>query len=833
MDTSGRNGEGKGGDSLLSFPRRRSASLLDAHRAPAPPEPAPASPAPRERPQPRVRTEDDVRTRPATADAPAAAPEPASRGEGLLSRLAARFRRQPGQEPSVAAAPAPATVRPPRETPHHEDLREARRPDSTRDPRHRETVREVVEIEEHRPVEPLAIRHADEGGWRPLVDPLIVFGQIRRSAWLILGTTIAGALIAAAIAVSTPRTYSAHAELLVDPREWRITDRDFNQSWMQSEAVIALIENQVRVLTSRPVMAATVERLGLAEDPEFNGEGGGGFSPFAVVGAVRGLLSPAGPAEERDRRAAVAAEQLARQVWVERSGRTFIVMVGVETTGAEKSARIANTLVDVFLETYGQIQATTSGRAADELSARLDELRSGVEQAERAVAAFKAENEIVDAQGRLITDEEILRLNDQLSQARARTAELNARAASARDLDVQAVLDGTLPEQVSSATMAELRAQHTSARIAADRLAIRLGPRHPERMAAEAQVEAAARQIQIELRRIVASLQVDLRRAVQLEQELASELARLKVRHGGLDNELVTLRELEREAAAKRAVYEAYLLRARETGEQRELNAANIGVISEAVAPLRASGMSRGTMTMLGALAGFMLGIGLAGARGAYVSFTARPARSPEPDPTPRGRRPAEPESHDWRRRTSTERTTAEEGWREAPAATASTNEEEAEEMYRDHRYGPDPRPAPAQHAQPQPYQHGPYAPPPAWPPYADPYQAYAYAYPPQPNGMPHAQPHIQPQQTGWPQPHPASWPQPADPNAARHPQESRPPYRPEPVAGWRDAPEPRRAARDEDIAQSIEEIRDSLREFREAIEYLTEQNHQRRRYGT
>ena len=94
----------------------------------------------------------------------------------------------------------------------------------------------------------------------------------------------------------------------------------------------------------------------------------------------------------------------------------------------------------------------------------------------------------------------------------------------------------------------------------------------------------AREQIANELRRIVASVQTDLKRAVQQEQDLAARLAQLKVRSGDVNVDLVTLRELEREAAAKRAVYEGYLLRAKETGEQRDINTANMSVISQAYA---------------------------------------------------------------------------------------------------------------------------------------------------------------------------------------------------------------------------------------------------------
>jgi polysaccharide biosynthesis transport protein len=471
----------------------------------------------------------------------------------------------------------------------------------------------------------------DRGGavWQPLIDPAIVFGEILRSRRLIVTCAIIGAVLGVAVALSTPRSYYASSEILIDPREWAVLDRDSNRGSMQADAALAFIENQIRVLTSRPVLEDTVERLGLARDPEFNGQGSAGFSPFALIGALRELVSLSGGGDGAgDRRQAMVVRNLARALHVDRAGRTFVVNVGVSTQDPEKSALIANTLTEAYLGASARILAGSTGRAADELTSRLDELRAGVEQAERAVETFKAENEIVDAQGRLITDDEITRLNDQLSQARARTVEFRARAESAQNLDVEAVVSGSLPEQIASGSMTELRAQYNNLALAAERLAIRLGPRHPERLAAEAQVGAAERQIQTELARIVSSLQVDLRRAMQQEEALETELARLKVRQGTLGNELVTLRELEREAAAKRAVYEAFLLRARETGEQRELNTANISIISDAAPPLEPSGLSRAVISAGGMAFGLFFGIGIAGARGAYRGFMRSPPQA-------------------------------------------------------------------------------------------------------------------------------------------------------------------------------------------------------------
>ncbi|KQZ19257.1 hypothetical protein ASD50_07115 [Mesorhizobium sp. Root552] len=455
--------------------------------------------------------------------------------------------------------------------------------------------------------------------WKPLIDPMKIIGGVTGSKALILAMTLLGAVVGVSIALSTPKKYEALTELIVDPRDLKLTDSDLTQTMIASDATLAIVENQMRVLTSGVVLNKVVDTLNLTSDPEFNGQGG---RP-GLLTMVRSLLSREdGPAGADDvRRRALAVSNLAENIHVERGGKTFVITVSAMTQNADKSALIANTMADVFLQTYGQIQSETAGRATNELTARLTELRKGVEDAERKVEEFRAAHDLVDAQGRLISDDELLKLNEQLTVARARTLELSARAASTKTVDVDAVLGGALPEEMNSNTMADLRSQYSTLKQEADRAAVRLGPRHPERIALDAQLAGARDRIAAELRRIASSLQVDLRRAVQLEQELSARLAQLKVRSGDVSNDLVSLREFEREAAAKRSVYEAFLLRAKETSERKDINTANVSVISKAFPPLEPNGPSRAIVALAGLLLGFASGVGLGAMRGAYESL--------------------------------------------------------------------------------------------------------------------------------------------------------------------------------------------------------------------
>ncbi len=558
-------------------------------------ETVPATPAP-----PLDEPRSDVSAPRETPDNAPEAGERSSPASGWLPRWA-RLKRAEAAPEDVAADEPPA--------PPVSPLQAA-------DP---EPARQVVPEAYERTGSPVATTRDTGDRWKPLIDPMKIIGGITRSKALILAMTLLGAVVGVSIALSTPKKYEALTELIVDPRDLKLTDSDLTQTMIASDATLAIVENQMRVLTSGVVLNKVVDTLNLTSDPEFNGEGG---RP-GLLATVRSLLSRDDGAAGADdvRRRALAVSNLAESIHVERGGKTFVITVSATTQNADKSALIANTMADVFLQTYGQIQSETAGRATNELTARLTELRKGVEDAERKVEEFRAAHDLVDAQGRLISDDELLKLNEQLTVARARTLELNARAASTRSVNVDAVLGGALPEEMNSNTMADLRSQYSTLKQEADRAAVRLGPRHPERIALDAQLAGARDRIAAELRRIASSLQVDLRRAVQLEQELSARLAQLKVRSGDVSNDLVSLREFEREAAAKRSVYEAFLLRAKETSERKDINTANVSVISKAFPPLEPNGPSRAIVALAGLLLGFASGVGLGAMRGAYESL--------------------------------------------------------------------------------------------------------------------------------------------------------------------------------------------------------------------
>ncbi|MCK1978125.1 hypothetical protein LNK15_13905, partial [Jeotgalicoccus huakuii] len=85
------------------------------------------------------------------------------------------------------------------------------------------------------------------------------------------------------------------------------------------------------------------------------------------------------------------------------------------------SASLANTISTVFQSELASLQSDAARRTSDELSNRLADMRANVEQAERAAADFRASHDLVNVDGKLISDNDLTRLNDQLTNQRAET----------------------------------------------------------------------------------------------------------------------------------------------------------------------------------------------------------------------------------------------------------------------------------------------------------------------------------------------------------------------------------------------------------------------------
>ncbi|MBY0260483.1 GumC family protein [Methylobacterium sp.] len=445
----------------------------------------------------------------------------------------------------------------------------------------------------------------------PLDGGAILRRLWRGSAYILLGGLVTVALAVVLLNLARPN-YTANTQILVDPADLPVIANDLSNRQPQADSGVSIAESQARVVQSDNVLRRVVERLDLADDEEFVVPP----STNPLIVRLKALLGMEPPAASRDP-VNLALDTLRLKLGVRRAERTFVIDIFVQTWDPEKSARIANAIAEAYLAEEAGARAETARRASEALSGRLAGLRQAVEQAERKVQQYRETNKLVTTSGRLLSDQQLSDLNQQLVTANLRTADARSRLDQARRMRTGEA--GTaLPEMLQSLEMQNLRQQYAALSRNTAELATRLGERHPAMAEQYAQQRDLQRLIQREKERIIDTSQKDYDRAVASEAAVSKSLERAKTETAGNDRANVGLRELEREVESRRSVYETFLRRSRETNEQERLNSSNVRIISSATPPrLRTWPPSPKVVLPVALLLGLGLGAAIALARGA------------------------------------------------------------------------------------------------------------------------------------------------------------------------------------------------------------------------
>lgn len=425
------------------------------------------------------------------------------------------------------------------------------------------------------------------------VTPALILGWLGRFWISILVVALLGALVGLASGVLVKPRYTSYSDILLDPSNLQVIADDLYASNVQGDAQLLDVESKMRVLGSTNVLARVVRELGLENDPDLMEPE---FSLFA------GLLS----SDSAEDRFTSAMRALSERIRVRREERSYIVTASVWARSPERSALLTNAVVSAFLAELADAEAQGARNASTGLNQRLDELRADAEAAEAAVATYRRDHGLQMTGTDQLSTQAAVQLNTQIAAARESLFDAEARYASLAGGNGDGALSTAAQE---SSALANMRAQYATTRQQVDSLAATLGPRHPSLATARAQLVSLQAEIDQETGRIVETARRDLERAKSVLDQLTLAAGQQEAAVFTDDHAQLELRQLERTAASKVTIYEAYLGRAQQIAERSELSTSNVRVISPAIAPLSRSYPPRTVMLIA---AGFIAGAILA-----------------------------------------------------------------------------------------------------------------------------------------------------------------------------------------------------------------------------
>ena len=416
----------------------------------------------------------------------------------------------------------------------------------------------------------------------------------RLFALIVVATT----LVSVAVTLRLTPVYTASAQVKIDPTVRREIDANTPAAvGMPDQAVV---DTEVAIMHSRAIGEAVVDKYHLDKDPEFN------TSKLSLLKRLAGQKpQPQTPDQARETAIANALGQLDTR----RAGGTYVVNVSFRALEPVKAALLANAFADQYIQHSLDIRLQDTARQSAWLNQRLSALGAQAEGADSAVARYKAASGIatLGSGGQTVTDQQIAEITSQVAATESEAAAARSNLAAAQTQIANGGLD-SVSNVLTSNVIADLRRQRTEAMRNAAEINARYGPLHPEAIKVKDQVDSLDQQIKAEGQRIVSGLQSTSQSANARAEALHGLLGQLKGQQAGNERASVQADALQRQADAKRLVYNQLAQTAQLTGQERQSQETRGRVVDAATPPGIPSFPNKRLFAALGFLMGVAMG---------------------------------------------------------------------------------------------------------------------------------------------------------------------------------------------------------------------------------
>lgn len=444
------------------------------------------------------------------------------------------------------------------------------------------------------------------GGSRVLAHHLSV---IRRRKWIIIACVFGALLVGLLVTLLMTPKFTASSTLEIERETRNFTQVQGVENAEGSAIDLEFYETQYGLLKAESLADRVATKLHLYENQQF-------FSTYGASEAdgwfADGKLTKA--ALPREQRIRLAGDILLDNFELLPVRQSRLIDIEFTSLDPRFSQQVLMSWNENFIEETLERRSKATSYARDFLENRLGQLRTRIEQSERALVDYATRNGIVnlpattDANGgqtgeRSLTADYLSAINRELAQATAARIQAQSRAGAGGD----AVTEG-----LENDAIGRLRERRGELSAEYARLMEEMTDVHPTAQALQAQITKLDSVIKREEQRVSQTLRENFTSSRERERELESRVDQLKSGLLDLRRRTVQYNILEREVDTNRELYDALLQRFKEIGVAGGVGVNNISVVVPPALPQEPSSPRPLLNLFLAALAGIALGLGTA-----------------------------------------------------------------------------------------------------------------------------------------------------------------------------------------------------------------------------
>jgi capsular exopolysaccharide synthesis family protein len=473
-----------------------------------------------------------------------------------------------------------------------------------------------------RPLQSHLSAHQQYSEEKDTIDLLKYWRVIWRAHWKIAWLVLLSCALAIAIlSIITPQ-YIGSTTLLIKEKTPPLLA--FQQVTDSSAGTVDYLQTQLALLQSRDLAERAVNKLNLTTHPvtDPRQQPQSWFTPRQWLAdldlgqwlpALDLLMTlPAQPSQ-----AAIfneVTQNLMQHTNVKFVGKSQLINIEVELPDAGLAAASANAIAQGFIDSQFDNSLKSSQTTTSWMNSRLVELRNNLRSAENKLQAYREEQGLVDVGGvTTISANELEMTGNRMIDARRNLAETESQFRQ-----VQALSNGDLsklssvPAVLSNPLVQKFQAQQAKAQAKVEELSGRYGPKHPNLIAAQAELRIATDSLRLQVQQVVASIEREYQLSRANESSLRKSFNSNKAQIQDISRKEFQLREFQREVDSSRALYETFITRLKETAATADMDATKARIVDPAIVPLEPSKPHKTLIVTIVAILAALVGIVLA-----------------------------------------------------------------------------------------------------------------------------------------------------------------------------------------------------------------------------
>ncbi len=402
-------------------------------------------------------------------------------------------------------------------------------------------------------------------------------GLLKRK-WLILLVFVSVLFISVVVTIRSPKIYEAVATVEIDLQADQVLS-DVNDVYKLGDVSYwdnkSYFETQYQILHSRRVALAVVERLHLDRDLAFLG-----LDEIEDEAELAELLEEADP-----------AETLLLNLIIEPVTDSRLALIRYRGTDPQQATTIANAVAEAYIEQNLERKTSSARSAISWLSEQVDELKSKLEESERALYEFKKENDILstDMDERVnITGTRLSELYSETRRAETEYVKLKAQYESMQRImpeeDVERIASMTV---LQSPLIKDLKVEYVRLQNQYSELLQVYKERHPDVLQVKSQLDRTKENLRSEVRAIINGVRAEFEASRTTFLAIQSELDKVKDQAKLLTLKQVEYNRLLREKESNQGLFQQVLVRLKEIDLSSMLEVNNIRMLDEAKVPIK------------------------------------------------------------------------------------------------------------------------------------------------------------------------------------------------------------------------------------------------------